>query len=181
MCGLARVGEEFCLLTIGENWRDCVPLLQVLCLSGAFIPMFTMYQNLSISQGRSDVFMWLNLVQIALQTAIILAFHGHGMFTMVCAYSAFLILWLLPWHHFAGRLIAYRWTDMARDVLPFTLTAATVMAATHYATAMIENLLLLITLRIILAALLYYIIMRLAGAEILKECERFVKSKISKS
>ncbi len=181
MFGLALVGEEFILLTIGEKWRDCVPLLQVLCLSGAFIPMFTMYQNLSISQGRSDVFMWLNLVQIALQTAIILAFHGHGMFTMVCAYSAFLILWLLPWHHFAGRLIAYRWTDMARDVLPFTLTAATVMAATHYATAMIENLLLLITLRIILAALLYYIIMRLAGAEILKECERFVKSKISKS
>ena len=51
MFGLALVAREFILITIGENWLDCVPLLQVLCLSGAFMPLYTMYQNLAISKG----------------------------------------------------------------------------------------------------------------------------------
>lgn len=96
------------------------------------------------------------------------------MFFMVCAYSAFLIVWLLPWHIFAGRLIQYRFTDLLRDLSPFVLASAAVMAATHYATMMIQPLWLLLAARICLAAILYYAVMKIAGAEILEECERFV-------
>lgn len=174
MFGLALVSHEFILITIGEKWEDCVPLLQALCVSGAFMPVYVMYQNLAISQGRSDVYMWLNIWQIILQIAVILCFHRYGMFTMVCAYSAFLILWLLPWHYFAGRLICYRWRDMFRDMMPFVLAAAAVMLLTHYATIMIHSLWVLLAARVLLAAILYYAVMKIAGAEILKECEQFV-------
>ena len=174
MLGLALVSHEFILITIGEKWEDCVPLLQALCVSGAFMPVYVMYQNLAISQGRSDVYMWLNIWQIILQIAVILCFHRYGMFTMVCAYSAFLILWLLPWHYFAGRLICYRWRDMFRDMMPFVLAAAAVMLLTHYATIMIHSLWVLLAARVLLAAILYYAVMKIAGAEILKECEQFV-------
>ena len=138
------------------------------------MPVYVMYQNLAISQGRSDVYMWLNIWQIILQIAVILCFHRYGMFTMVCAYSAFLILWLLPWHYFAGRLICYRWRDMFRDMMPFVLAAAAVMLLTHYATIMIHSLWVLLAARVLLAAILYYAVMKIAGAEILKECEQFV-------
>lgn len=174
MLGLALVSHEFILITIGEKWEDCVPLLQALCVSGAFMPVYVMYHNLAISQGRSDVYMWLNIWQIILQIAVILCFHRYGMFTMVCAYSAFLILWLLPWHYFAGRLICYRWRDMFRDMMPFVLAAAAVMLLTHYATIMIHSLWVLLAARVLLAAILYYAVMKIAGAEILKECEQFV-------
>lgn len=174
MFGLALVSREFIILTIGVEWESCVPLLQALCVSGAFMPVYVMYQNLAISQGRSDVYMWLNIWQIILQAAVILCFHGYGMFFMVCAYSAFLIVWLLPWHIFAGRLIQYRFTDLLRDLSPFVLASAAVMAATHYATMMIQPLWLLLAARICLAAILYYAVMKIAGAEILEECERFV-------
>lgn len=174
MFGLALVSREFILLTIGDEWTGCIPLLQVLCLSGAFIPLYTMYQNLAISHGRSDVFMWLSIGQIVVQIAVILAFHSYGMFTMVCAYSAFMVLWLVPWHHFAGRLAGYRWTEMLRDMLPFTLAAAAVMTVTHFATAAISNLWLLLVARIVLAAVLYYAVMRIARVQILYECEQFL-------
>ncbi len=173
MFGLALVGREFILLTIGERWINCVILLQALCVSGAFIPVYTMYQNLAISRGRSDVYMWLNIWQIILQIIVILCFYRYGMFVMVCAYSAFMILWLVPWHHFAGRLICYRWVDMLKDILPFVIAAAVVMAGTYYATLTLQSLWLLIITRICLAAILYYIIMKVAGVKILKECERF--------
>lgn len=178
MFGLALVAREFILITIGENWLDCVPLLQVLCLSGAFMPLYTMYQNLAISKGRSDLYMWLNIVQIVLQIAVIVAFSSLGMLTMVCAYSAFIILWLLPWHLFTGRLIGYRWWDAFKDVAPFAVIAALVMLATHYLTQSLENIYILLLVRILLATLLYYTLMRLLGAEIMKECLQFLKKEL---
>ena len=180
MFGLATVAHEFILITIGEEWEACVPLLQALCISGAFLPIYTMYQNLAISRGRSDVYMWLNLFQIVLQIAVILAFYRYGMYVMVCAYSAFMILWLLPWHHFAGRLIRYRWADMMKDVVPFVATSLVVMALTYLLTRFVTSLLPLIALRILLAAVLYYAAMKVAKVEILSECERFILKKMKR-
>lgn len=118
MLCFALIAKPFILCTVGRQWIECVPLLQVLCLSGAFLPIYTMYQNLAMSQGRSDIFMWLNIGQIVLQIIVILAFYSYGMFIMVCAYSAMMILWLIPWHIFAGGLIDYRWSEMLRDINP---------------------------------------------------------------
>ena len=157
---------------------ECVPLRQVLCLSGAFMPLYTMYQNLAISQSRSDVYMWLNMGQIVVQIAVILAFHSYGMFVMVCAYSAFLIVWLLPWHVFAGRLIGYRWWDACCDVAPFCLAAIVVMGTTWVATHAISSPVLLILARCSMAAVLYYALMKVARVQILRECEDFVWAKI---
>lgn len=180
MFGFALVANEFILITIGDKWTGCVPLLQVLCLSGAFVPLYTMYQNLAMSQGRSDIFMWLNIGQIALQIVIVMLFYRFSMLIMVCAYSIFMILWLIPWHLFTGRLIRYRWTDAFKDIAPFALSAAFAMALTYWATNMISNLYILIAIRFVLAAAIYYGIMKMAKVQILKECEQFIFKKLKK-
>lgn len=180
MLGFALVANEFILITIGDKWAGCVPLLQVLCISGAFVPLYTMYQNLAMSQGRSDIFMWLNIGQIVLQILIVMLFYRFSMLIMVCAYSVFMILWLIPWHHFTGRLIRYRWTDAFKDIAPFALSAAFAMALTYWATNMISNLYILIAIRFVLAAAIYYGIMKMAKVQILKECEQFIFKKLKK-
>lgn len=180
MFGLALVGHEFIILTIGEEWLGCVPMLQILSISGAFMPIYIMYQNLSVSQGRSDIFMWLNIGQIVMQALIIAVCWRYGMYVMVTAYSVLIVLWIVPWHHFAGRLIGYSWHQLIRDIIPFTIAAAIVMVVTHYITRSISMPLLLISARVPIAALLYYTIMKLSGAEILKECERFLIGKMRK-
>lgn len=178
MFGFALVAREFILITIKEEWIECVPLLQVLCISGAFMPIHTMYQNLAISRGRSDIYMWLNIGQIILQIGIVLAFSGYGMFVMVAAYSSMMILWLLPWHFFAGRLIDYGWWEAFKDIVPFALTAVATMAITYYATSMFTNVYLIFVSRCFLAAIIYYVVMKLAKVQILAECESFVMRKI---
>lgn len=180
MFGLSLVSREFIYITIGEAWMGCVPMLQVLCISGAFMPLYTMYQNLAISRGRSDIFMWLNIGQIVGQIVLVVALHNWSMQVMVAAYSLFLIIGLLPWHMLTSRLIGYRWTDAFKDIAPFTLAAAAVMVGVHYLTASLEHPLLLITLRILLAAVAYYAIMKVARVQILKECEEFVMKKIKR-
>ena len=124
--------------------------------------------------------MWLNIGQILLQIAVVYAFSDYGMFVMVSAYSAMMILWLLPWHLFTGRLIGYSWWNVFKDVAPFTLAAVVTMAITYYATRTITNIYLLLIVRCVIATLIYYALMKLCKVQILAECEQFFLKKIKK-
>lgn len=174
MLGLALVADEFICLTVGPAWRDCVPMLQVLCLAGAAMPLHTMYQNLAISRGRSDIFMYLNLALIAVQIAVIIACHRYGMLTMVWAYTALTILWLLPWHAATHRLTRYPLRALTADTLPFALAAAAACAAAYCAKFITTAPLPLLAIRIATAATVYYIIMRAAHAQILNDCQQYL-------
>jgi O-antigen/teichoic acid export membrane protein len=175
--GLALVAREFILCTIGTEWTDCVPLLQILCVSGAFMPLYTLLQNLVISHGRSDVNMWLNVGQIVLQLCVILLFYRRGITMMVVAYTAFNVLWLAAWQPFAWSIIGLKAADLLRDTVPFIVISAAVMAVTHFATLPIGNLWLLLAVRIVVAAVLYYAIMRLLRVTIMHECMQFILKK----
>ena len=101
--------------------------------------------------------------------------------TMVLAFTALTILWFFVWGFFARLLAGYRFRMLLADVLPFLLTAAAVMLATGFITAILPSLLggaggrlLLLLARIILAALLYFLIMKISGSQILQECLDFV-------
>ena len=180
MFGLSLVSDEFIMITIGYNWKDCVPLLRIFCISGAFMPLYINYRHLAMSLGRSDIYMWLNIGQIVALIVLVFFCHAYGIYIMVCAYTVLTISWLLPWHLWSGSLIQYGFVDMLKDMLPFALASSIVMAVTYSITSLFENIYLLIFLRIILAALLYYAVMNVARVQILKECEQFLLKRIKK-
>ncbi len=177
MFGLALVAPQLILVAIGDKWIDSIPLLQILCVSGAFIPIYTVYQNLFLSRGKSDTYMWLSIGQIAIMLAAVLACHGWGFTAMVAAFACVNILWLLAWQVFASRLIGYDIMSMMRDLLPFMVIALAVMVVTYFVTLPISNIYLLLVVRIIIAALLYALIMKLLKAKIFEECIEFIRSR----
>ena len=181
MLGLALVAHEFIIITIGAEWEQSIPLLQILCLSGAFVPLYAVYQNLFLSLGKSDVYMWLNIAQIAIVITAVLACHSLGFTAMVVAFAAVNILWMLAWQAFAARLIGYSYWSMMRDLLPFLLITLVVMAVTYFVTLPLGNLYLLLIARVIIAVALYSLIMKLLRAKIYEECVEFIKSRIKKN
>ena len=181
MFGLALVAPQLIISTIGEKWLESIPLLQILCVSGAFIPLYTVYQNLFLSQGKSDVYMWLTIGQIAIMLTAVIACHSFGIKTMVIAFACVNVLWLLAWQVFASRLIGYRFTSMLRDLLPFMVIALSVMGVTWLVTLPLSNIYLLLVIRIVIAALLYALTMKLLKAKIYQECIDFISSRNKKN
>ncbi|MBR5169704.1 MAG: lipopolysaccharide biosynthesis protein [Muribaculaceae bacterium] len=169
MFGLAIVAPQLILLAIGEKWVDSIPLLQILCISGAFIPLYTVYQNLFLSQGKSDTYMWLSISQIAVMLIAVLACHKLGITAMVIAFACINICWLLAWQFFASKLIGYSYMQMLRDLLPFMFISLAVMALTWLITMPISNIYLLMCARVVVAVLFYVLAMRLSGAKIYAE------------
>lgn len=177
MFGLALTAHEFILLTVGPTWERCVPLLQILCVGGAFLPLQGLFQNFIISRGRSDIYLRLVALQIALQIGITLSLSSQGITVMVAAFSALNVLYTLCWHLALQRIHPLALWDVLKDVVPFAVIAATVMLATHYLTLTIDTLWLLLLVRVVIAALLYYLVMRLLNVAILKECLQFIRKK----
>lgn len=170
MFGLAIIAKEFILITISEKWIGCVTLLQILCISGAFLPLQQTYQNLIISHNRSDIYLGINIAQVVLQIMVVLVLGSYGIHTMVIGYTLFNILWLMVWHHYTHRLIPLKLTDTLKDILPFMLAAAFTMAVAYLSTLAIDNLPLRMLAKIGIAAGVYFVLMKVAHAKILDEC-----------
>ncbi len=180
MFGLAMVAREFILVTIGPKWMDSILMLQILCIGGAFFPFYSVYQNLAIGRGRSDINMWCNILQIIIQIALLLLCYRWGIIGMVAVYSAFNIVWLLAWQTQIHRLIGLRLWDVLKDIVPFMVIALAVMALTGWLTAGIASNLVLLLTRVAVAGVLYVGIMKLARVQILDECIAFVMKKFNK-
>ena len=175
MFGLAIVSREFILVTIGKQWVDAIPLLQMLCIGGAFVPFYTVYQNVALGNGRSDVYMRCNVMQIVLQIGIIALFYQYGINKMVMAYTLFTIAWLMVWQFAAHRIIGVRFSAVMKDVLPSLLVASGVMTATYFVTCLIASPALLLVARIVIAALLYAGTAKLLRMEMMEEVVKWVE------
>ncbi len=180
LLGLGLVAREFILLTITGKWIESARLLQILCISGAVMPLSTLLSNMVISKGRSGIYLWVTLGLGLAQILTMVLIFPYGLHTMVVAYVLLNILWIFIWHGFVWRLTGYSLPQFLKDTVPFALAAVGVMALVGLATASIETLWLLLSTRIVLAGAAYYAVMKAARVQILRECEQFAIGKFRK-
>lgn len=173
--GFALVSKEFIVLAIGQKWLESARLLQILCLGGAFAPLSVVLYNVLLSKGKSTTYMWSNITLCAVQLTLMLVLYPHGIRPMVIAFTTVSVAWFLVWWACIRPLTGYRLLLLLKDVLPFALTAATVMTATWLLTSQLHSLWLLLIARVVIAALLYVGIMKIARVKILDECIGFLK------
>jgi len=177
MLGLGLVAQEFILLAGGEKWRESGLLLSLLCLHGAFVPITTLYSNLTISRGKSGVNMGCTIAQCLAVWVGLILLYPYGLLPMVIYFVALNIAWLAIWQWFAWRLTGLTFMEALKDVLPFLVFTLAVLALTWWLTKGIENLWLLLISRILIAAVLYAGIMWVSGAKIMRETIHYIFNK----
>lgn len=173
MLGLAMVAREFIVLTITDRWLPCVPLLQTLCIGGAFLPLHTLYQNFIISRGRSDLYLRCIAMLIVLQIVLTLSLSSLGIMAMVIAFSALNVAFTLCWHFALRRVASISLLSVLKDTMPFFVVALAVMAVTYLLTASIDSFVVLLASRVLLAGVLYLGLMKLLRSKTLEECIQF--------
>lgn len=174
MLGLGLVAQEFILLAGGEKWKESGLILSLLCVHGAFIPITTLYSNLTISRGRSDINMGCTIAQCLAVWVGLILLYPKGFLPMVVYFVSLNIAWLLIWQWFARRLTGLSFADALRDTVPFLLFTLIVLGITWWLTKGIGSLWLLLLSRILLAAALYGGLMWISGAKIMRETIRYL-------
>ena len=178
LLGFGMVAREFIVLAITDKWIESALLIQMLCVSGAVMPLCSLMQNMVVSRGLSGTYFWTTFALGVLSVVLMTVIWPLGIRVMVAAYVVLNVAWMFVWHRIVARLTGYGLGEFLADIVPFAFAALGTMVLTHIATAPIANLWLLLGARIVMAVVVYYVVMRVARVKILAECEAFVKSKL---
>lgn len=159
MFGLAIVARELIVLTVTAKWLPCVPVMQILCVWGAFMPVATLYGNLFNSIGRPNIYMWNTIALGLMQLVCVLLSYPYGLEVMLEVYAGINVAWLFVWHYFARKHIGLSLAGVLKSMMPYIAVSLLVMAATVAATARITDPLLSLPAKILMAAALYGLLM----------------------
>lgn len=177
MFGLALIARELIVISVTDKWSGSIPILQLLCIWGAFIPIQSLYSNLIISKGKSNLYMWNTLLLGVLQIMVILLSYPYGIQTMIMASVAINLCWMLVWQYFAWQLIRLSLWNALKDIVPFAGCAAGTIIATYYITRSIENIYLIFAAKLIIAVALYTLLMWCSNSVVFKESLQYLRKK----
>lgn len=169
MFGIGLISREFLLIFTGPKWEESAYLLSLLSIYGAVFPLLTLYGQMVISQGRSNINMYSTMALSSLILLGLVLLHSYGLYVMVFYFIGINVAWLFVWQYFAYRLIGLRLWEALSDVLPFLLLSAACMALTWWITRPIESLWLLLVAKVVLAAVFYVTAIWISGARIMRE------------
>lgn len=169
MFGLGIIATELITLTVTDKWLQCVPVMQILCVWGAFAPIATLYANLFNSINRPNIYMW-NTISLGLtQLLSVIISYPYGLNVMLMVYTAVNIMWLGVWQFFAHRYVKLPLLSVLTGIAPYMIIALAVMALTYLATMAITRPLLSLLAKVTMAALMYCLTMKIFKSVIFSE------------
>lgn len=115
---LGAISEPLLYCLIGAKWHEAATYLPLICISGSTYPLHAMNLNMLQVQGRSDLFLGLEIIKkiIALGPLFIGAFIG----IMPMLYTNILIAIIAYFlnSYYSGKLIGYSSWMQLKDVAP---------------------------------------------------------------
>ena len=105
MLGIGLMAEELVNLFLTDKWTGTIPLLRLLCISGAFVPITNLYQQLLISRGRSDLYMWGVIIEGILILICLLLASPYGVENMLKTYVCLYISYVGVWYGLAQKFL----------------------------------------------------------------------------
>ena len=178
MIGLAFIGEEFITITIGDKWLPCVPILQILCVWGAMLPIWKIYTEFLISKGKSNYFLIINIISGALQIISAYIMYPFGIYKMLLVYLLINFSSMILCHYYVNKVIRLRLFDILKDILPYLLITLSIYIISYYITLHLDNLYVRFALKLIIPVVLYFTMMILTKSVMFKESITFLRQQM---
>lgn len=125
MMGMAAVAEPMIHTLIGAKWEPAIIYLQLLCFVGMMYPLHSLNLNMLQVQGRSDLFLKLEIIKkiIAIPTIVIGVIFGIKMMIVGMIVNALIAYYLNS--YWSGVKIGYSLKQQVNDILPSFILALT--------------------------------------------------------
>ena len=113
---LAAISEPLIYCMIGPKWHDAAIYLPLICISGSLYPLHAINLNMLQVQGRSDLFLGLEIIKkiIGLGPLMVCVFYGILPMLYVNLITGLICYFLNS--HFPGKLMGYSSWMQIRDI-----------------------------------------------------------------
>jgi O-antigen/teichoic acid export membrane protein len=128
---LGAISEPLLYCLIGPQWHEAAVYLPLICISGSTYPLHAINLNMLMVQGRSDLFLGLEIIKKIIAIAPLVIGAMVGIIPMLCANLLTTVMAFFLNSHYSGKMIGYSSWMQIKDVTT-SYSIATIIALSVY-------------------------------------------------
>lgn len=157
MVGLSAIAEPFILLLLKEQWHFAATILQIICFAAMWYPIHAINLNLLQVEGRSDLFLKLEVIKKIVGIIILCITIPLGLIAMCYGQIASSLIALAINTYYTGKLINVGFICQMKDLTPTLILVLSMWVIIYFGIIpLCENSIIKLTTGII-TGIIYYI------------------------
>lgn len=180
MFALAAVSEPLIYCLIGPKWHEAAVFLPLICFTGSLYPLHAINLNMLQLQGRSDVFLILEIIKKIIAIAPLCVGIFVGIMPMLWISLVTSIISFFLNSSYSGKLIGYSSWMQIKDIAP-SFGVATIMALSVYFLKYLPlSNWVILPLQILIGAAVFFAVNRIVKLEEFEELKMIIFGIIGK-
>lgn len=174
MISLGAVSEPMIYTLIGTKWHEAATYLPLICISMSLYPLHAINLNILQVLGRSDIFLYLEVLKkfIGLFPIVIGIFCGIYYMLLASIFTGIISLYLNTWY--TGKTLNYTFVNQLRDIAPSYFTAFVIALAVYFLKYLPVSSWLVLLLQITIGIIVGFIISEVLKLEEYKEIKKIL-------
>ena len=176
MISLGAVAEPLIYCLIGPQWHEAATYLPLICISMAFYPLHAINLNMLQVLGRSDIFLYLEIIKkiIGIVPICIGIFVDIYWMLVASILIGFVSLYLNSWY--TGKALGYTFWLQLRDIAPAFGIAFTIALSVFFLKYLPISNWFILPMQIVIGSVVCILICRKSGLEEYDEVINMLKS-----
>ena len=180
LMGLAAVAEPLVKILLTEKWLPCVPYMQILCFTFAFMPIEVDNLQAIKALGRSDLALRLEIIKKIIGVALLIISIPFGVkaiaLSMLVGAVANAIVDAIP----NRKLLGYRFSQQIADVIPNMFVSLAMFLGVYAISFAKFNVYAMLAIQIVSGVAIYLLISIVFKIESFRYILNMVKALLNK-
>lgn len=158
MFALGAVSEPLLYCLIGPKWHEAATYMPLICISSSLFPLHAINLNMLQVQGRSDLFLGLEIVKKSLYIGPLLIGAFVGILPMLYTNIGMTFVVFFLNSYYSGRMIGYSSWMQLKDVAPSYLIAIGVAAPVYLLKFLPVSFWIVLPMQVVVSAIIFLIL-----------------------
>ena len=180
MFALGAISEPLLYCLIGPKWHEAATYLPLICIAGSLYPLHAINLNMLQVQGRSDLFLGLEIIKKALALGPLFIGAFVGIMQMLYFNLIFGIIAFFLNSYYSGKFIRYSSWMQIKDIAPSYGVAIVVALSVYFLKYLPISNWIILPLQIVLGGTVFFVICKMTKIQEYEETRQLVMPFIQK-
>lgn len=177
---LGAIAEPLLYCLIGPKWHEAATFLPLICISGSLYPLHAINLNMLQVQGRSDLFLGLEIVKKIIGLVPLAVCIFYGIMPMLYVNIVIGVICYFLNSYFPGKLLGYSSWMQIKDVAPSYGIALLVVLCIYFLKYLPVSFWIVLPLQILLGLLVIYVACTMCRLQEFLEVKQMAKPIINR-
>ena len=163
MFTLGAISEPLLYCLIGPQWHDAAVYLPLICLNGSLYPLHAINLNMLQVQGRSDLFLGLEIIKKIVGVGPLCVGAFIGIMPMLYANLLAGIIAFFLNSYYSGKFLGYSSWMQIKDILPSFWIGLLISCIVYFVKFLPMSYWIILPIQIMIGVLLFFILCNLSN------------------